>query len=208
MKTKQKFKGAILLHERCVKNILSIYNNPMHSGGADWYAKANELANELANEYNTTTLKAAGVIAALSPIKSWDENKRIARIFLASGRGKHTKTMKDKARSIKEYTGDSEREFILKTLNGNKISSFFLNIAYPNERTAVTIDRHAVSVILGVNSTDSDCHNITKAQYEFLSNCYRKAAQIAGVLPSQMQSITWVKWRELKKAEKFSDVPF
>lgn len=208
MKKKQKFKGSILMQKRCVNNILNVYNNTEFSGGANWYNEANELSNLFAADYNISSLKVAGIIAALSPMKSWHENKIITKQFLINGNGKHTKVMKDKARTIRDYKGGSERSFILKTLNGNKISNFFLNIAYPNEAQPVTIDRHAVSVVLGVSSTDNDCHNITNIQYEFLANCYRQAGLTLGILPNKVQSVTWVKWRELKKAEKFESVPF
>jgi hypothetical protein len=208
MANKQKFKGSTLYRKRCVDNIIKVYNNPKFEGGSSWYNDAHELANSLAKQFGLTTLQVAGIISAFSPLKSWDENKKIAKQFLTNGNGKHTKVMKQKAIDIKLYNSTLEREFILTTLNGNKISNFFLNIAYPNESTSVTIDRHAIAVILGRNATENEGKGITDAQYEFLASCYRQASEILGVIPNQVQSVTWVKWRKLKNENKFADVPF
>mgnify|MGYP003636590999 CR=1 FL=1 len=208
MVNKQKFKGSTLFRKRCVDNILKVYNNPEFEGGANWYNEAHELSNSLAIEFGLTNLQVAGIIAAFSPLKSWDENKKIAKQFLLNGNGKHTKVMKDKARNIKAYNDSMQREFILTTLNGNKISNFFLNIAYPNETTSVTVDRHAIAVILGRNIKENEGSGITDIQYEFLASCYRQASEVLGVLPNQVQSVTWVKWRKLKNAKKFDNVPF
>ena len=208
MINKQKFKGSTLFRKRCVDNILSVYHNPDFSGGYNWYDKANELANVLATKYGLTTLQVAGIIASLSPLKSWEENKKIAVQFLINGNGKHTEAMKSKARDIKAYSDSFEREFILATLNGNKISSFFVNIAYPNEGSYVTIDRHAIAICLGRNINENEGKGITDKQYEFLASCYRQAAEILDIVPNKVQSVTWVKWRKLKNAKKFEDVPF
>lgn len=208
MVNKQKFKGTTLYRKRCVDNILNIFNNPDFEGDFDWYKEANRFANDLANKFGLTSLQVAGIIASLSPLKSWDENKKIAEQFLRNGNGKHTKAMKDKARNIKEYNSSMQREFILATLNGNKISSFFVNIAYPNEPTHVTIDRHAIAVCLNRPIKENEGAGITDKQYEFLASCYRQAGEILGLLPNQVQSVTWVKWRQIKNANKFNEVPF
>lgn len=206
---KQKFKGKTLFRKTCVDNIIKIYNdNRVKHEGHDWYATANELANSMAMEFGLTTLQVAGIIASLSPLKSWDANKRIARQFLINGNGKHTEAMKDKARQIKLYNSSSQREFILATLNGNKISNFFLNIAFPFADNHVTIDRHAIAVILGRSIKGNEGAGITDKQYEFLASCYRDASKILGVLPNVVQSVTWVKWKQLKEYKKFETVPF
>jgi len=206
---KQKFKGKTLFRKTCVDNIIKIYNDTrVKDEGFDWYKVANELANSMAYEFGLNTLQVAGIIASLSPLKSWDENKRIARQFLTNGNGKHTEAMKSKARDIKLYNSSSQREFILATLKGNKISNFFLNIAFPNADNHVTIDRHAIAVILGRSIKENEGAGITYKQYEFLASCYRDAAKKLGVLPNVVQSVTWVKWKQIKQFNKFKEVPF
>lgn len=204
----QKFKGTELKQSKVVKNILKVYNDTTFTAESNWYTTANELAVSLAKAYDYNLLQVAGVIAALSPLKSWDENKRIAEAFLKSGDAYHTGTMIAKADDIVNYDGNFQREFILTTLNGNKIQNFFLNIAYPMAKEGVTIDRHAVSIAFGKSLPDSMLRSITDRQYEFFAECYRIAAAKAGILPNEMQAVTWVKWRKLKDAKKFEDVPF
>lgn len=201
--SKQKFKGRTLYTKTTVRNILDVYFQCENA--TNWYHDANLYAAELAKKHNYSLAKICGVIAALSPLKSWDENKIIAEMFLRSGRCKHTKTMKNKAVSILNGTGDVAE--IADILNGNKITSFFLNILYPNKAENVTIDRHAVAVALGRNAKENELQ-LTAGQYQFFVNCYKIAAESEGVNPAFMQSATWEKWRELKNAAKFAEVPF
>lgn len=195
---KQKFKGVTLYRKRCVDNIIKVYNDSRYDGGQEWYLEANGYATKLANIHGLSLLQVAGVIASLSPLKSWDENKKIAEQFIISGAGKHTRVMINKANDIVNYKDSMERDFILATLRGNKISSFFVNIAYPKEPTHVTVDRHAIAVVLGRSITEKEGVGITNSQYEFLASCYRDAGEVLGVIPNKVQSVTWVKWRKLK----------
>ena len=191
---KQKFQHQTLTLTKAVNNILKVYRTAEvdHKGYA-WYAAASLLASELAREYGIQRIQACGVIAALSANKGWEENKRIARLFLAEGVVKHTATMGDKAWAILRTSDETE---ILEILNGQKISSFFLNIWRPTEETRVTIDRHAVAIAVGLVP---DSLQMTDAQYRFFEDAYRRAASKVSILPHQMQAVTWVKWRVLKK---------
>lgn len=202
--SKQKFKGRTLFTKTTVDNILRIYDQQTQI--TNWYRDANLFAQNLSELTGHSLPKICGVIAALSPLKSWDENKIIARNFLLkTGPAKHTRVMVNKAKDIISGTGEVDQ--ICEVLNGNKITSFFLNILQPETAGAVTIDRHAVAVALGRNATDKELQ-ITTGQYEFFANCYRIAAQKRNVLPLQMQAVTWEIWRELKAAKNFADVPF
>jgi len=194
---KQIFKGTTLYKTRVVRNILNVYNDSTFEFNSDWYKEASILAQDWAILYNVDYLKVCGIIAALSPLKSWAENQRIATIFLKSQTKLHTIGMHNKALSI--FHGEGDMDSILVNLNGNKIQNFFLNIAYPNHSEAVTIDRHAISVCLNRSIANIEGVGITDAQYEFLRLCYIEASELAKVRPSMMQSITWEKWRELKK---------
>lgn len=200
----QKFKGQTLYGKRVINNILSVYNqceNP-----SDWYIEAHTFAANIAANKNLSNAKVCGVIAALSPLKSWDENKIIAKSFINTGRAKHIGVMVQKAKDI--VNGSGEVQEICEILNGNKITSFFINMLFPAKEEAVTIDRHAVAVALGRNAKDNELQGITDKQYNFFVDCYKEAAEIAGITPNLMQSATWEKWRELKEAKKFEEVPF
>lgn len=198
---KQKFKGKTLYTKTVVRRIIEVYNKATDK--KDWYQEANNFTFTLSYKIwdkNPETQKKAhakvcGIIAAFSPLKSWNQNMLIAKLFVETGQMKHTKTMGDKAKEILD--SDGEVDTISEILNGNKITSFFLNILNPSNSQAVTIDRHAISIALGYSITDN--FQMTEKQYEFFSNCYRIASQKAGILPLQMQAITWTKWREMKK---------
>jgi hypothetical protein len=93
---------------------------------------------------------------------------------------------------------DGQVTTICDILNGNKIVNFFLNIAQPTQLGGVTIDRHAMSIAVGEILPDAKMR-MSDNQYEFFVNAYKIAAFKRSVLPNQMQSVTWVKWKELKK---------
>ncbi len=196
---KQKFKGQTLTTTKVVNNILRVYDQSTNNH--NWYVEANTLAFELGKKYlpndteKVATAKVSGIIASLSPLKSWDENKKITITFLQGGKAKHTAVMVNKAKLILSSNGDVD--VIAEILNGNKITSFFLNILQPYTSQAVTIDRHAISIAVGESLT-GDQLQISTNQYKFFETCYRVAANKRNELPSQMQAVTWVKWRELK----------
>ena len=203
---KQKFKGQTLTLSKCVKNILSVYALANKQATKNWYVEANHFARGLAIKYNVPLTVSCGIIASLSPLKSWTENKLIAEGFLHNGQEKHTKLFIGKARQIKASNGDVETIALI--LSGNKIISFFINILEPHQQNFVTIDRHALSIILGRNILEREGVGMTFNQYQFFVNAYTLAGTKASISPVLMQSITWETWRENKKAKENIDVPF
>lgn len=195
--TYQVFKGEVLSRTKVKNNILRIWNLTDETERYDWYANANKLAEIMANNNDTTKAKAVGVIAALSPLKTWEQNLKIARDFLLTGTAGHMGQFVNKA--IQIVNSDGSDETILDILRGRKISAFYLNILYPNKANNVTIDRHALSVALGYWVSDEDYAGMTAGQYQFFVQCYILAAMKADTTPLTMQSATWVKWRKIKK---------
>lgn len=204
---KQKFKGQTLTLSKCVKNILSVYTTAnLEATKKNWYVEANHFARGLSIKYDVPLSVACGVIASLSPLKSWTENKLIAESFLNNGKGKHVKVFIGKARQIEASNGDVETIALI--LNGNKTTSFFINILEPHQQNFVTIDRHALSIALGRNILENEGKGITFNQYQFFVNAYNLAGTKANISPVLMQSITWETWRENKKAKENIDIPF
>ena len=196
---KQTFKGRELTTVKMVNNILRIYDQSENR--KHWYFEAHYFAkmmldDPLVMEPLLTLSKVCGIIAALSPLKSWEENKRIAHSFLTTGVSYHTGVMTNKAKEILASNG--EPDIICDILKGNKITSFFLNIYDPKNVHIVTIDRHAQDILLGGVLSDKK-RSMTLGQYKFFVNCYCVAANKRGVVPNMMQSVTWEKWREIKK---------
>lgn len=199
-KRKQIFKGKVLLKGTLVNRIINIYNKGDFETNPNWYLEASNFAQELADTHNVNYFKVCGIIAALSPLKNWNENMRITKMFLATGKASHTRLMTNKAITIlASLEDDTLYQTILATLNGNKIKNFFINIAFPNHKEAVTIDRHALSICLNRSIKKHDYVGITTIQYNFFAAAYVEASEILGVLPCMVQAVTWEKWRELKK---------
>ena len=81
---------------------------------------------------------------------------------------------------------------------GNKVRNFYNNIVDPNSTSPyVTADTHAASVALGIpmSANDAGGFGVFKGgrsiEYALIKEAYINAAEIAGILPREMQSITW-----------------
>lgn len=192
---KQVFKTKQLTRTKAVNNILKIWNLTSDADRYDWYNEALTFAKTFtANELEVN--KFCGLIACFSPLKTWEQNKKLAADFWYTGNCGHMESFKSKGRQILASQG-TEKE-ILKILKGAKISSFYLNIRYPDKAISLTIDRHALAIALGRNIGDRE-YAMTAKQYKFFSDCYRHAAAKVNVNPLIMQSATWVIWRRIKK---------
>lgn len=82
--------------------------------------------------------------------------------------------------------------------NGNKVRNFYNNIVDPYSETPyVTADTHALSAALNSPISASDAGGFglfngnLEPSYALVKYAYIKAAEIAGVMPREMQSITW-----------------
>lgn len=167
-----------------------------HVSGLSWYDRANALAIELAGDLRT----GAGVIAALSPNCSWDQNQKIARLAFETGVAGGT--FGDATRKANRILDGEDPDAVL---GGLKVRSFFLNIVDPSDPIPVTIDRHAHSICVGEPQRKGQ--KIGKRLYAQLSDEYREAADTLGILPQQVQAVTWERWREMwawRKTEKLA----
>lgn len=97
--------------------------------------------------------------------------------------------------------------------NQHKVRNFFVNISNPNDKNAVTIDTHAVAAALLKPLAGSDAEVNTNlsgppksastglvGSYPVLADAYRELANELGILPRELQSITWEAVRGLYKA--------
>lgn len=179
-------------------NILSAYvksSDSDISDGIEWYARALALATELDP---TNVRRAVGIIAVLSPMTSWPENVKKARMVYETGTTYGMRNNVSKAERI--FNGENPDDVV----SGPKVSSFYHNILGDNAR--VTIDRHAIDVAYGKVQTDSEraqAVKTTKARdgYGILRDAYNHVANIISeetgkvITGAQMQAIVWVYWR-------------
>ena len=203
----QIFKGTPLTRTKVKNNILKIWDLADESEKFNYYQDAHDFCKRFENSLELlhqpkklTHSIACGVVAALSPVKTWNQNKLCTINMLETGDCGHMKQFKDKAKRIINCDGSDEA--ILEILNGRKISAFYLNIKYPNLANNLTIDRHALSIALGYWTTNEDYQGMTAHQYNFFVQCFTLAAIKVGVSPLLMQSATWVKFRKIKKDYK------
>jgi hypothetical protein len=200
---KFKFRGKELSRTQVKNNILAVLNTADKDSfgfGMRWYTIANGIAVNLTGE-GVNQAQAVGVIAALSPLKSWKQNIKLAREFVFEGkRSGHTGVMVKKAADILALNNPTTDQ-VIEILRGQKITNFFLNIYYPNKDVVVTIDRHSVGVaLLGsgrIPLTEKEVAP-TKKQFEFLLHCYKWTAAELDISAVQLQAITWEHFRKIK----------
>ncbi len=196
------YKGLDLTRTKVTNRIIKTYLDAAEKDKFDWYKDAHNYAKYLASTFDVSVVVSAGIISALSPVKEWNQNKKLAFEFLRTNGncGGHMKQFLEKARLIL-LTAITEED-ALTILNGRKITSFFLNILHPNRIEAVTIDRHALTIATGIVVTDQFYAGMTKNQYNFFVDCYKRAAEKMKVSPLLIQSATWVYYRKNKKLWK------
>lgn len=198
--------------ENSIENIYKLATREEHSKGLAWYYIANEFAHSLAIKYDLTFPVAAGVIAALSPENSWAQNIIDAEQLIIQGNTFISSTyehnqikalsfISGKIDPVEHYIGNEK-------YNWRKAAKFFENIILPDELRNVTIDRHAGRVAHGYNMTGNDAlpYYSTPRKYEFTANAYINLADKIGILPQQLQAITWLVYIRLYVDNKYTRI--
>ena len=171
-------------------NILRVWNTTTDKDRHDWYGTANRFAQKVSEIYHVDNSRVIGILSALSPLKTWEQNKQMVHDFLVYGTAGTFAMNVNKCKDIMECDGTDKA--ILKILNGEKTKNFYLNIKYPNCADHLTVDRHAIRIALNI----TDEFGLSKQQYNFIKEAYIKAANKVGVKPLLMQSATWVKIKD------------
>ena len=171
--------------------------------GSQWYLTAQSQARRLAARYELPLSTSVGVIAALSPGLEWLANlvdaERLIQAFMADDEppivGVYGRRNRDKALAI---LGGNDPADIL---GGLKVRSFYTNILQPNNPDPVTVDRHAYCLAHGIRSERSGSASkdvyLTPARYRETAEVYREISRELGLLPNQLQAITWLVWKRL-----------
>ncbi|GHG09898.1 DUF7178 family protein [Streptomyces hydrogenans] len=176
---------------RYVRNIVKVYRQAtedQEARGKSWYRTAHQLADMMSGG---NVIAGAGVIAALSANKAWDMNRRLAHDAFAGRVHGHTGDALGKV--VKIMSGVDPAEVLPM---GIKTGNFYRCILDPDDAEAVCVDRHAHDIAYGSPQGNRDRGLSSKGRYAALSLAYRNAAAILGVLPSQVQAVTWVVWTE------------
>lgn len=164
---------------------------------AMWYQIESNWINE--NRGELEMYKACGIFAALSPQMSVERNKELFLQYLKQGKASHYGQLVRKCDDI--MTAENEEE-VLEILNGNKISSFYLNLLHPNKETRVTIDRHAIACMTqkvdDVKALEDGQYSMTDKQYASFEQVFKDISEELNLCAHQVQAITWVSYRKLR----------
>ena len=196
--------ATLIDHERMIYNIISVYRDAdetQHAEGLLWYDNAQKAAYRIALKYDVPVYIAVAVIAALSPNNKWSRNLINADALIGAfvnGDGIDAvkvctyNKMKQKAWDILAARPDYDGA--KRMLKGQKITSFFCDIM---GEFNVTIDGHARNIAYGERvSLKDDRSNIGIREYRALQAAYEAAAERLGLMPYQLQAITWRVWRD------------
>lgn len=187
-----------------VENVLAIYRAADADSireGLSWYLDAHNYARHLAAEYAIEVEQAAGIIAALSPMNGWENNKRKAHDLIATRNGANIGLRKNVEKALKILAGDNP----LDILKGDKVTAFYRTILDPFGDIDPVIDRHAFDIAVGMRTDDRTRGALSnKGVYGQFAAVYREAARQAGIGSAQMQAVTWVMWRRVNDIEKYA----
>jgi hypothetical protein len=167
--------------------------------GLESFWHYNRLMQTIGAKYGFTGRTAAGVFAALSPNNDYYGNVRdCERMLRAAAAADAIDSFpvstygpnKRKAWDIAHGTDPLKLIVALKTRN------FFINIADPTDREAVTIDGHMRNVWMGkrVNLVGA---NVKRSDYLACAQDVRDLAAKNGLVAWQMQGVIWYCWRKI-----------
>ena len=196
--------ATLIDHEKMIYNIVSVLRDSdetQHAEGLLWYPNAQKAAHDIAGKYDIAVYLVVAVIAALSPNNKWTRNLVNADALIGAfirGDGidsvKVSTYHKMKAKAWGILAARPDYDGAKAMLKGQKITSFFCDIM---GEFNVTIDGHARNIAYNerVGLTD-DRTNIGVREYRALQAAYEEAARRVGLMPYQLQAITWRVWRD------------
>lgn len=176
-----------------VKNIETVYNAANKkevNDGVTWYGRAREFCEALAYKHNLPIWKVALMVSALSPRNKWGRNKADTRAVILKGLDAKCATFHtNKEKACKIFHASSLTEGLEILGKGKKTRAFFMNI-YNYNSNKVCIDSWACRIAkLGKDSP-------TVKQYIDLEKAYQIVAAKHGLVPMDLQAVTWVAYRD------------
>lgn len=173
-------------------NGVKVADPAMFEAGLNWYNEAHSFCAVAASSYEVPFETVVAILAVLSPATNWEQNKLDTLAILENGESATVCTYgKNKVKALRLLWG----ELPVDVLGGNKVISFWHNIMWPEKAGRVTADRHAVRAALADFATKADQlvkYVYTDKRYAHMEAIYKKAAEICGLLPHQLQAICWL----------------
>lgn len=192
-----------------VANIRAVFEqaedeHEAYAEGIDWYRVAHTFAHQFALDYGVTFEIAAGVIAVLSPSTSWARNVQLAGDMLETGDCSHA--YGNAIEQARRIIAGEPLDQVVKV--GRKVRNFYRCILNPETAGHVCVDRHAVVLATGQPIATLDGWLDLVGTYQLTAAAYRTVARQVGLLPCQVQAITWVQHRKNTGADQGNDLVF
>jgi hypothetical protein len=185
---------AFSVSTRNITRVFRAATTADRAAGRGWYASAHGIAAALDPD---DPVRAAAVIAVLSPLLSWPRNVVEASNVYA---GRAVRTLGPNADKARRILAGADPEHIV---SGPKVRAFWVTIADPAEPSAVVIDRHAIDIAAGrvLGDRIRGSHLRRAGAYDEVADKYRRAARRLSeqlgvcITPAEVQATTWIYWR-------------
>ena len=196
--------ATLIDHEKMIHNIVSVYRDAdetQHAEGLLWYSNAQKAAHDIAVKHDVRFIWRWRLSPRFHRITNGREMLSTPTHLIGAfirGDGvdsvKVSTYHKMKAKAWDILAARPDYDGAKAMLKGQKITSFFMDIM---GEFNVTIDGHARNIAYGerVGLTD-DRTNIGVREYRALQAAYEEAARRVGLMPYQLQAITWRVWRD------------
>ena len=205
-------KQQVQLKSKYTKNINHVLSQAIdqdYKDGQAWYRDARLFAFQVSKDYCVSFRKVSAILAALSPRNRWERNKEDCITLIKECQGFEVNAkyatygaMVSKAKKIYHSKVDSI-QVILKLLNGQKISAFFLNI-YDYQSDCVTVDSWIQLISLGKYLSVDERPSLKKTEYKLISESIREIAALNKVTPPVMQAILWCSFKRMIEEKDFN----
>lgn len=183
------------------RNICRLYREAtleQRTSGREWYRDAHDIAAALAERHALPVADVAGVIAALSPLRSWGDNVTLAARAIRQN-GLESGAFKDSVHKVNAILRDCQNPGDV--LGGDKVRAFWHCIATAGETSAVCIDRHAYDAATNTRHSYDTRPRLSSKRYAEVAAAYVRASQILSaelgerLTPSAVQATVWLVWR-------------
>ena len=198
--------------ENSIKSIYSLANIEEQTDGRAWYHIAHEFTGTIAKRHNLSIVQTAAILSSLSPATHWSQNILDTENLIINGKDSTVTTYhRNKLKALKFLSGELnpvDHYIVDIKYSWTKTAAFFINILNPNEVNKVTIDRHAIRIAHGYEMTADDAifYANTRQKYNETARSYFTVADDIGILPQQLQAITWLAYRRLFVATRYQKI--
>lgn len=184
--------------------------------GRDWYLSTHRLVTDLATVADVSIAEVAAIMAVLSPRSAWNTNvTNTAATLVEAGHlsadqavdilRAHGYSPRDGVwrmdgprglgRSVAKARAIATTRTIVGNVTGQKVLSFYNNIANPKHSDAVTIDAWAAAVAIGRRLTTAEMGSMTAKQYTRVADAYRIVAAELRMRAHVLQAACWCEIR-------------